>query len=68
MPDSVATETLFVRLYLDRHIKKQLAIDLPERGFDVLTTEEAGLDTAPPRQFQFSIFLKNLLTCHGESG
>ena len=47
MPDSALPESLFVRLYLDRHIKKQLAIDLRERGFDVVTTEEAGLDTAP---------------------
>lgn len=39
MPDAAPPETLFVRLYLDRHIKKQLAIDLRERGFDVLLTE-----------------------------
>ena len=47
MPDAPPAETLFVRLYFDRHIKKQLAIDLRERGFDVLLTEESGLDTAP---------------------
>lgn len=47
MVESPLPETLFVRLYLDRHIKKQLAIDLRERGFDLLTTEEAGKDTAP---------------------
>ena len=46
MPDPAPPETLFVRLFLDRHIKKQLAIDLRERGFDVLLTEEAGMDTA----------------------
>ena len=47
MPDAVLPESLYLRLYFDRHIKKQLAIDLRERGFDVLLTEEAGMDTAP---------------------
>jgi predicted nuclease of predicted toxin-antitoxin system len=46
MPDSPGLETLFVRLYFDRHIMTRLAIDLRGRGFDVLTTEEAGQDTA----------------------
>ena len=46
MPDSPKTEELFLRLYLDRHIKKQLAVDLRQRGIDVLTTEEASMDTA----------------------
>jgi predicted nuclease of predicted toxin-antitoxin system len=47
MPDMPKTDALFVRLYFDRHIKKQLAIDLRQRGFDVLTTEAAAMDTAP---------------------
>jgi predicted nuclease of predicted toxin-antitoxin system len=47
MPDSPKTDELFLRLYLDRHIKKQLAVDLRQRGFDALTTEEVGRDTAP---------------------
>lgn len=46
MADSPGRETLFVRLYLDRHIMRRLAVDLRGRGFDVLTTEEAGKDTA----------------------
>jgi predicted nuclease of predicted toxin-antitoxin system len=46
MPDSPGLETIFVRLYFDRHIIGRLAIDLRGRGFDVLTTEAAGLDTA----------------------
>ena len=46
MPDSPTPEALFVRLYCDRHIMARLAIDLRSRGYDVLTTEEAGLDTA----------------------
>lgn len=46
MPDSPGLESLFVRLYLDRHIMARLAIDLRGRGFDVLRTEEAGYDTA----------------------
>jgi predicted nuclease of predicted toxin-antitoxin system len=46
MPDSPSLESLFVRLYFDRHITTKLAIDLQTRGFDVLTTEEAGNDTA----------------------
>ena len=46
MPDSTGLEALFVRLYLDRHIMKRLAVDVRSRGFDVLTTEEAGKDTA----------------------
>jgi predicted nuclease of predicted toxin-antitoxin system len=37
---------LFVRLYFDRHITARLAQDLRRRGYDVLTTEDAGLDTA----------------------
>src|SRR5579884_4410158 len=46
MADSPGLETLFVRLYLDRHIMRRLALDLRGRGYDVLTTEEAGKDTA----------------------
>src|SRR3954451_8334548 len=41
-----APEDLYVRLYFDRHIMARLAEDLRSRGFDVLTTEHAGLDTA----------------------
>jgi hypothetical protein len=32
MPDSTGLETLFVRLYLDRHIMTRLAVDLRGRG------------------------------------
>jgi predicted nuclease of predicted toxin-antitoxin system len=46
MPDSTSPEHLFLRLYFDRHIMARLAVDLRERGFDVLTTEEARNDTA----------------------
>jgi predicted nuclease of predicted toxin-antitoxin system len=46
MPDSNGLETLFLRLYFDRHIMARLAVDLRGRGYDVLTTEEAGKDTA----------------------
>jgi predicted nuclease of predicted toxin-antitoxin system len=46
MPDSTGLEGLFVRLYFDRHIMGRLAVDLRGRGYDVLTTEEAGKDTA----------------------
>jgi predicted nuclease of predicted toxin-antitoxin system len=46
MPDSNSPEVLFLRLYLDRHIKLQLAEDLRKQGYDVLTTQEAGMDTA----------------------
>jgi hypothetical protein len=46
MPDSPELESLFVRLYLDRHIMARLATDLRGRGFDVLRTEEAGNDTS----------------------
>jgi predicted nuclease of predicted toxin-antitoxin system len=46
MPISPAPEALFARLYFDRHIIARLADDLRSRGYDVLTTEEAGLDTA----------------------
>jgi predicted nuclease of predicted toxin-antitoxin system len=47
MPDSPSASELFVRLYLDRHIMLRLAVDLRGRGFDGLTTQEAGKDTAP---------------------
>lgn len=46
MPDSPSPETLFVRLYFDRRIMTRLALDLRGRGFEVLTTEQAGNDTA----------------------
>ena len=46
MPDSADLESLFLRLYLDRHIMGRLATDLCGRGFDVLRTEDAGNDTA----------------------
>jgi predicted nuclease of predicted toxin-antitoxin system len=46
MPDSAGLEALFIRLYFDRHIMTRLAVDLRGRGYDVLTTEEAGKDTA----------------------
>jgi predicted nuclease of predicted toxin-antitoxin system len=46
MPDTAGLETLFIRLYFDRHIMTRLAVDLRGRGYDVLTTEEAGKDTA----------------------
>ena len=46
MPGLPGLETVLVRLYFDRHIINRLAMDLRGRGFDVLTTEEAGKDTA----------------------
>ncbi|MFO0808807.1 MAG: DUF5615 family PIN-like protein [Gemmataceae bacterium] len=47
MPDSpLPPDAFFLRLYFDRHIMARLAADLREQGFDVLTTEEAGMDTA----------------------
>lgn len=46
MADSQSDEPLFVRLYLDRHIMTRLADDLAARGFDCLTTQDAGNDTA----------------------
>ncbi len=46
MPDSAGLDALFVRLYFDRHIMTRLAVDLRGRGYDVLTTAEAGKDTA----------------------
>ena len=46
MPDLPRDESLFIRLYLDRHIMTRLADDLAERGFDCLTTQQAGNDTA----------------------
>src|SRR4051794_3705535 len=46
MPDSPRPEALFLRLYFDRHIMARLAVDLRGHGYDVRTTEEAGMDTA----------------------
>jgi predicted nuclease of predicted toxin-antitoxin system len=46
MAETSEIEPLFVRLYFDRHIMSRLAVDLRARGFDVVTTEEAGNDTA----------------------
>jgi predicted nuclease of predicted toxin-antitoxin system len=39
-------EELLIRLYLDRHVKLQLADDLGARGYDVLTTQAVGMDRA----------------------
>jgi predicted nuclease of predicted toxin-antitoxin system len=50
MADSAGLEALFVRLYLDRHIMTRLAVDLRGRGYDIVTTEEAGKDTAPDEE------------------
>jgi predicted nuclease of predicted toxin-antitoxin system len=50
MPNSGKPEELFVRFYLDRHVIVRLADDLMERGYDVLTTQRAGLDTASDEQ------------------
>jgi predicted nuclease of predicted toxin-antitoxin system len=50
MSISPAPEALFVRLYFDSHIMARLADDLRSRGYDVLTTEKAGLDTATDEQ------------------
>jgi predicted nuclease of predicted toxin-antitoxin system len=46
MSNAPTPEALFARLDFDRHIMTRLAVDLRGRGFDVLTTEEAGFDTA----------------------
>jgi hypothetical protein len=42
MPDSARLESLFVRLYFDRHIMARLAVDLRGQGFDVLRTDCSG--------------------------
>jgi hypothetical protein len=44
MPNSRNPEELFIRLHLDRHVIVRLADDLMERGHNVLTTQQAGLD------------------------
>ena len=49
MPNSGNPEELFIRLYLDRHVIVRLADDLMERGYDVLTTQQATLDVGPFR-------------------
>ena len=46
MPEPPAREALSLRLYLDRHIMTRLAEDLGRRGYDCLTTQEAGKETA----------------------
>ena len=46
MPTDSPSQSLSVRLYLDRHIKKQLAVDLTAQGYDVLRTEDVKMDTA----------------------
>ena len=45
MPESPASEALSLRLYLDRHVMTRLADDLARRGYDCLTTQQAGKDT-----------------------
>jgi predicted nuclease of predicted toxin-antitoxin system len=50
MPESSSPEGLFLRLYLDRHVMTRLATDLRARGYDIMTTQEAGQDTATDEQ------------------
>jgi predicted nuclease of predicted toxin-antitoxin system len=50
MPNSTSPDELFTRLYLDRHVISRLADDLVKRGFDVVTTQQVGLDTASDEQ------------------
>src|SRR5687767_10664513 len=45
MPEPPASEPP-LRVYLDRHIMTRLAEDLASRGYDCLTTQQAGKDTA----------------------
>ena len=44
-PESPGSEALSLRLYLDRHVMTRLAEDLGRRGYDCLTTQQAGKDT-----------------------
>lgn len=44
-PDK-ADGTSSIQLYLDHHIKHQLAVDLRDRGIDVLLSQEAGNEEA----------------------
>src|SRR5256885_12054116 len=46
MPEPPASDTDRLRLYLDRHVMTRLAADLARQGFDCLTTQAAGNDTA----------------------
>lgn len=46
MPDSTGIEALSLRLYLDRHVMTRLAEDLGRSGYDSLTTQQVGNDTA----------------------
>jgi predicted nuclease of predicted toxin-antitoxin system len=46
MPEQPANEVSPLRLYLDRHIMTRLAEDLARRGYDCLTTQQAGNDRA----------------------
>jgi predicted nuclease of predicted toxin-antitoxin system len=46
MLDSPRADPLFVRLYLDLHVKLRLAEDLCERGYDVINTQQTGRETA----------------------
>lgn len=51
MPDSPDLESLFFRLYLDRHIMARFAAGLRGRGFDVLRTKAALMPV--PRKVEF---------------
>lgn len=46
----MAVEGLSIRLYLDRDVTKKLAVDLRNRRFDALSTQEAKMDRASDRE------------------
>ena len=46
MPDEASPDQLSIRLVLDHHIKARLADDLHERGYDVVTAQDMGMERA----------------------
>lgn len=46
MSNTAKAEQLFIRLYLDAHIKARLAEDLQATGFDALTAQDVGKERA----------------------
>jgi len=59
-------DRLFVRLYLDHHITDRLARDLRDRGYDVLTSLDAGMERAGDvEQLEFATAQdRAIITCN----
>lgn len=64
----MAIEGLSIRLYLDRDVTKKLAADLRNRGFDALSTQQAGMNQVSDQtQLEFACSRKRAILTYNIS-